>query len=166
MTRTRKNLKIACLQFIGKIRRTLVTDLAYFILHQSLKTNCRAVVGFHAVLDFISFYIKCGLSNSIGVWVCKTISNCFKKWDGNQMDFWKQLFLLIFIRINPFQGATLSLSFPSIHEWGSILRTILIFSCLMLKNGRTYFKSLAVWKPQDFKSMFGHFSTLYLKMLK
>ena len=132
----------------------------------SLKTNCRAGVGFHAVLDFISFYVKCGLSNSIGVWVCKTNSNCFKKWDGNQMDFWKQLFLLIFIGINPFQGATLSLSFSSIHEWASILRTTLIFSCLMLKNGQTYFKSLVVWKPQDFKSMFGHFSTLCLKMLK
>ena len=159
MTRTRKNLKIACLQFIAKIRRTLVTDLAYFILHH-LKPIAELV------LDFISFYVKCELSNSIGVWVCKTNSNCFKKWDGNQMDFWKQLFLLIFIGINPFQGATLSLSFSSIHEWASILRTTLIFSCLMLKNGRTYFKSLVVWKPQDFKSMFGHFSTSCLKMLK
>ena len=31
---------------------------------------------------------------------------------------------------------------------------------IMLKNGQTYFKNLAVFTPQDFKSMFGHFSTL------
>ena len=28
----------------------------------------------------------------------------------------------------------------------------------MLKNGQTYFKNLAVFTSQDFKSMFGHFS--------
>ena len=35
----------------------------------------------------------------------------------------------------------------------------------MLNNGQTYFKSLAVWTPQDFKSMFGHFLTLCMKRL-
>ena len=35
----------------------------------------------------------------------------------------------------------------------------------MLKNGQTYFKYLAVFTPQDFSSMFGHFSTLYNKGL-
>ena len=35
----------------------------------------------------------------------------------------------------------------------------------MLKNGQTYFKNLAVFTPQDFKSMFGHFSTLCNKGL-
>ena len=28
------------------------------------------------------------------------------------------------------------------------------------KNGSTNFKNLAVWTPQDFNSMLGHFSTL------
>ena len=36
----------------------------------------------------------------------------------------------------------------------------------MLKNGQTYFKNLAVWTPQDFESMFGHFSTLWNEGLK
>ena len=35
----------------------------------------------------------------------------------------------------------------------------------MLKNGQTYFKNLAVSTPQDFKSMFGHFSILCMKGL-
>ena len=35
----------------------------------------------------------------------------------------------------------------------------------MLKNGQTYFKNLAVLAPQDFESMFGHFSTLWNKGL-
>ena len=33
----------------------------------------------------------------------------------------------------------------------------------MLKNGQTYFKNLAVFIPQDFLSMFDHFSTLDMK---
>ena len=36
----------------------------------------------------------------------------------------------------------------------------------MLKNGQTYFKNLAVFTPQDFKSLFGYFSTLWNKGLK
>ena len=36
----------------------------------------------------------------------------------------------------------------------------------MLKNGQTNFKNLAVFTPQDFKSMFNHFSTLRNKGLK
>ena len=35
----------------------------------------------------------------------------------------------------------------------------------MLKNSQTYFENLAVFTPQDFQSMFGHFSTLCMKML-
>ena len=35
----------------------------------------------------------------------------------------------------------------------------------MLKNGQTYFKDLAVFIPQDFLSMFDHFSTSYMKEL-
>ena len=35
----------------------------------------------------------------------------------------------------------------------------------MLKNNQTYFKNLAVFTPQDFESMFGHFSTLVNKGL-
>ena len=37
--------------------------------------------------------------------------------------------------------------------------------CIMLKNGQTYFKNLAVFTPHNFKSMFGHFSTLCNKGL-
>ena len=33
----------------------------------------------------------------------------------------------------------------------------LTISNIILKNGQTYFKRLAVSRPQDFKSMFGHF---------
>ena len=36
----------------------------------------------------------------------------------------------------------------------------------MLKFGQTYFKYFAVWKPQDFQSMFTHFSALSIKMAK
>ena len=32
-------------------------------------------------------------------------------------------------------------------------------------NGQTYFKNLAAFTPQDFKSMFGHFTTLCMKGL-
>ena len=35
----------------------------------------------------------------------------------------------------------------------------------MLKNGQTYFKNLVVLTPQDFQSMFGHFSTFCMKGL-
>ena len=35
----------------------------------------------------------------------------------------------------------------------------------MLKNGQTYFKNFAVFTPQDFKAMFGYFSTLCMKGL-
>ena len=35
----------------------------------------------------------------------------------------------------------------------------------MLKNGQRYFKNLTVWTPQNFKGMFGRFSTLWMKGL-
>ena len=35
----------------------------------------------------------------------------------------------------------------------------------MLKNGLTYVKNLAVFIPQDFKSIFDHFPTLFIKGL-
>ena len=41
----------------------------------------------------------------------------------------------------------------------------LIFSCISLKNGKTYFKNLAVFTPHDFQSIFGHFSTLCMRRL-
>ena len=34
---------------------------------------------------------------------------------------------------------------------------LLTFSCIILKNGQTHFKNLAVWTSEDFKSIFGHF---------
>ena len=43
---------------------------------------------------------------------------------------------------------------------------MLTLPCIMLKNGQTYFKNLAVFKTKDFKNMFGHFSTLCIKGLK
>ena len=44
----------------------------------------------------------------------------------------------------------------------------LSFSALFhnVGNSQTYFNKLAVWTPQDFESMFGHFSTLWNKELK
>ena len=36
----------------------------------------------------------------------------------------------------------------------------------MMKNGQTYSKSCGVFTPQDFKSMFDHFSSLCIKGLK
>ena len=35
----------------------------------------------------------------------------------------------------------------------------------MFKNGQTYFKNLPVFTKQDFQSLFGHFSTLCIKVL-
>ena len=39
MTCSRKNLKVACVKFFGKIGRALVTDLAYVIVHH-LQSIC------------------------------------------------------------------------------------------------------------------------------
>ena len=41
----------------------------------------------------------------------------------------------------------------------------LIVSFKILKNGQTCFKDLAVRASEDFKNMFGHFSTLCMKGL-
>ena len=41
----------------------------------------------------------------------------------------------------------------------------LTFSCIMLNNGQAYYKNLAVFTPQDFKSMFGLFTTICIKRL-
>ena len=41
----------------------------------------------------------------------------------------------------------------------------LIILWIMLKNGQTYFKNLALFTPQDFLIMFGHFWTLRMKVL-
>ena len=43
--------------------------------------------------------------------------------------------------------------------------TYLTLSCTMLKNGQRYFKSIAVFTQQDFKSMFDHFSKSCMKGL-
>ena len=37
--------------------------------------------------------------------------------------------------------------------------------CIM-KDGQTYFENNAVWTPQDFESVFGHFSLLLMKGLR
>ena len=53
--------------------------------------------------------------------------------------------------------------------WLNRYKPVLIFSltllCMMLKNGPTRFKNLALWTPQDFQSMFVQFSTLRSKRL-
>ena len=41
----------------------------------------------------------------------------------------------------------------------------LTLSCLMLKNDQTYFKNWGEVSPQDFYSMFGHFSKSWMKGL-
>ena len=49
-----------------------------------------------------------------------------------------------------------------------VLQPILKFwtlSFIMLQNGQTYFKDLAMWAPQDFWSMFDHFAILWKKGL-
>ena len=53
----------------------------------------------------------------------------------------------------------------TIHLLGMKEQLTLTLYCIMLKNGQTYFKNLAVFTPQDFYSMFGHFSTLCNKGL-
>ena len=42
----------------------------------------------------------------------------------------------------------------------------LTLSRIMLKNGQTYFKNLAVFTAQDFQSMFDHFSASCMKGLR
>ena len=66
--------------------------------------------------------------------------------------------------ISDFQKNILSCSLHLVFD--------LILSWIMVKNGQTYFKNLvvyfkhlAVFTPQDFSIMFGHFSTLCLKRL-
>ena len=51
-------------------------------------------------------------------------------------------------------------------DFGVAIRQILTFYFIMLKNDQTFFKNLAVWTLEDFKSMFGHFSTLWNKGLR
>ena len=46
---------------------------------------------------------------------------------------------------------------------GVVWNISLTLPFIMSKNVQTYFKNLAVWIPQDFWSMFSHFSTLYIK---
>ena len=52
-----------------------------------------------------------------------------------------------------------------IRNFGAFHLINLTFSCLISKNGPTYFKNLVLFTPQDFQSMFGHFSKLYIKGL-
>ena len=47
----------------------------------------------------------------------------------------------------------------------ALVRNGLTLLCKMSKNGQTYFKNLVVLSPQDFESMFGHFSALCMKGL-
>ena len=46
------------------------------------------------------------------------------------------------------------------------LNEILTLSCIMLQNGQTCLKNLAVWTPQDFKSCLAILTTLRMKGLK
>ena len=55
MTCTQKNLKIVCVKFFGKIGRTLVGDLAYFIAHH-LKSICRTLRTIYQKIRKISVF--------------------------------------------------------------------------------------------------------------
>lgn len=55
-------------------------------------------------------------------------------------------------------------SFPLMATFTTLLWSI-TFSYIMLDNGQTLFKNL-VWIPQNFKNMFGYFSTLCMKRSK
>ena len=46
-----------------------------------------------------------------------------------------------------------------------IIFVALTLSYIILKNGQIHFLDLAMLTPQNFKSMFGHFSTLCMKRL-
>ena len=50
-------------------------------------------------------------------------------------------------------------------EANDIIEISLILPYKILKNGQTYFKHLAVWTPQNFYIMCGHFSTKCMKRL-
>ena len=50
--------------------------------------------------------------------------------------------------------------------YGLLLYFNLTFSRVMLKNSQTYFTNLAVFKPQIFKSIFGHFFNILLETVK
>ena len=46
-----------------------------------------------------------------------------------------------------------------------VIFVALTLSYIILKNGQIQFLDLAMLTPQNFKSMFGHFSTLCMKRL-
>ena len=46
-----------------------------------------------------------------------------------------------------------------------LLGKLVVFLFIVLKGGETYFKNLDVFTLQDFKSIFGHFSTLWMRGL-
>lgn len=50
-------------------------------------------------------------------------------------------------------------TFCKIHTIIPAMESSVTLSWVMLKNGLTYFKNSAVWTPQGFESIFGHFST-------
>ena len=43
--------------------------------------------------------------------------------------------------------------------------TCLTLLCIVIKNGQEYFNKPVMFTPKDFQSMFGYFSTLYMKGL-
>ena len=49
--------------------------------------------------------------------------------------------------------------------WSQTLKKSLTPQCVILKNGQKNYKNFSVFIPQDFKSLFGHFSTLGIKKL-
>ena len=44
-----------------------------------------------------------------------------------------------------------------------MISTVVTLLCIMLKNGQTYFKNLAMSTAEDLKSTFSHFSTLCME---
>ena len=68
-------------------------------------------------------------------------------------------FMAIVLAILAKVSAILESVCENVLEFLFSLEKELTLSCIMLKNGQTYFENLEVRTTQDFQSMFSHFST-------
>ena len=68
-------------------------------------------------------------------------------------------FMAIVLAILAKVSAILESVCENVLEFLFSLEKELTLSCIMLKNGQTYFENLEVRTTQDFQSMIGHFST-------
>ena len=55
---------------------------------------------------------------------------------------------------------------PNTYTFSAVRHKMnLTVSCIMLRNGRTYFENLAVWTSTRFLKYVNHFSTFYIKRI-